>query len=75
MIYLEEKKEMDTEELERLEELRTSSGAMTQPSKIPTAYSLRPFLGSLGVIISTRRVQVLFREKDDDNVKDRGCFA
>ena len=70
VIYSEEKKEMNAEELERFEELRTSSGAMTQPSKIPTAYSLRPFLGSLGGIIFMRRVQVSFLEKDDDSTKD-----
>ena len=75
MVYSEEKKEMNTEELERLEELRTSSGAMTQPLKIPTRYSLRPFLSGRGVIISTRRVQVSFREKDDDNRKDCGVLT
>ena len=75
VIYSEEKKEMNTEELERLEELRTSSGAMRQPSKIPTADSLRPVLGGLGVIISMRRVQVSFREKDDDNTKDCGVLT
>ena len=75
VIYSEEKKEMNTEELERLEELRTSSGAMTHPSKLPTAGSLRPVLGSLGVIISTRRVQVLFLEKDDGNAKDCGVLT
>ena len=66
---------MNAEELERLEELRTISGAMPQPSKIPTAYSLRRFLGGLGVIISMRRVQVLFLEKDDDNTKDCGVLT
>ena len=60
VIYSEEEKEMNAEELERLKELRTSSGTMAQPSKIPTADSLHPVLGGLGVIISMRRVQVSF---------------
>ena len=75
MIYSQAKKEMNVEELVRLQELRTSSGAMTQPSKIPTTYSLHPFLGGLGVIISTRRVQVSFLEKEDDNTKDCGVLT
>ena len=49
--------------------------AMTQPSKIPTADSLRPVLSGLGITISTRRVQVSFLEKDDDNTKDCGVLT
>ena len=74
-IYSEEKKEMNTEELERLEELRNGSGAVTQPSKMLTADSLCPVLDGLSVIISRKRVQVSFREKDDDNVKDCGLLT
>ena len=62
--YVAMKKENNSEEFKKLEELQGRCGVVTQPTDTMTATG-----------ISLRRVQVLFLGRDEEDDKDKGALS